>query len=163
MRGIRRGEKEITDSSEMARVLNEAKYITIAMTDVDGPYLASLTHVYDEKRNAIYFHCAQEGRKVDILRRDNRVWGQALIDLGYVEGKCDHLYESTQFKGRAVFVQGIQVKRRALEAMIRKNDRNPDAVIGAQLTEESLARVNIGRIDIEYMSGKRSNRVIVSL
>lgn len=163
MKGIRRKEKEVTDRSEMVRVLNEAKYVTIAMTDVDGPYLATLTHVFDEKNNVLYFHCAKEGRKVDILRRDNRIWGQALIDLGYVERKCDHLYESTQFRGKAVFVKDTQEKRHALEAMIRKNDPDPEAVIGAQLTEKSLARVNVGRIDIEYMSGKKSDKVIVSL
>lgn len=163
MEGVRRNEKEITDRGEMIRILTQVKYVTIAMTDTDGPYLATLTHAYDEARDAIYFHCAQEGRKVDILRMDSRVWGQALIDKGYVEGKCDHLFEMTQFKGKVSFVQDPAEKRHALEVMIRKNDRHPEEVISEQLTEKSLARVNIGRIDVEYMSGKRSDTVVVSV
>ena len=146
----------------MLRILEEAKYITIAMSGSDGPYLATLTHSYDSGKNAIYFHCAQEGRKVDMLRKDNRVWGQAMKDLGYVEGKCDHLYESTQFKGRVVFVDAPEEKRHALGLLIRKNDRNPEEVIASQITDKSVRRVNIGRIDIEYMSGKRSDKVVVS-
>ena len=137
--------------------------MTIAMTDNDGPYLTSLTHVYDTQRDAIYFHCAQAGRKVEILKRDNRVWGQAMKDLGYVEGKCDHLFESTQFKGRVTFVEETQEKRHALELMIRKNDGHHEEVIANQLTDSSMARVNIGRIDIEFMSGKKSDKVVVSV
>ncbi len=163
MKGLRRKEKEIESTDEMIKILNEAKFVTIAMIDSDGPYLASLTHVYDEKRNAIYFHCAKEGRKVGILERDNRVWGQALLDRGYVEGKCDHLYETTQFKGRVSFVKDLSEKRYALEAMIRKLDPDPDALIAKQLNVDSVSRVNIGRIDVEFMSGKRSLKAIVSL
>ncbi len=163
MHDMRRTEKEIKDRKEMLRILNEAKFVTIAMIDHDGPYLASLTHAYDEQNEAIYFHCAQRGRKVEILRRDNRIWGQAMKDLGYVQGKCDHLFESTQFKGRVTFVEGIPEKRHALELMIRKNDSHPEDVIANQLTDSSMTRVNIGRIDIEYMSGKRSDMIVVSV
>lgn len=161
--GMRRKEKEVKDKGEMVRVLNAARYITIAMVDVDGPYLATLTHVYDSQRDAVYFHCAHEGRKVDVLRRDGRVWGQALVDNGYVEGKCDHLFETTQFRGSVVFVKDMEEKRHALELMIRKNDSKPEKIVAEQLTKRSLERVNIGRIDIEYMSGKRSDKVVVSV
>ncbi len=163
MRGIRRKEKEVTDRAEMVRVLLEARYVTVAMCDDDGPYLATLTHGFDEGRNAIYFHCAQEGRKVDALKRDGRVWGQALIDLGYADGSCDHLYETTQFRGKVTFVLGLEEKRHALMIMIRKNERDPERVAADQVTDESLRRVNIGRIDIDLMTGKRSEKVVVSL
>ena len=163
MRGIRRKEKEVTDRAEMVRVLTAARYVTIAMCDEDGPYLVTLTHGYDEGRNAIYFHCAHEGRKVDALRRDNRVWGQAMVDLGYAEGSCDHLYETTQFRGKVTFVQDMDEKRHALMVMIHKNERDPETVAAEQVTDESVKTVNIGRIDIDLMTGKRSAKVVVSL
>ena len=163
MKGIRRREKEITDRTEILRILRETQFITIAMTDVDGPYLATLTHAYDEGKNAIYFHCALEGRKVEVLRRDNRVWGQALVDKGYVHGSCDHLYETAQFKGRVTFVTDLAEKRLALETMIRKNEKDPETVIKKQVTDDSIGHVNIGRIDIEHLSGKKSDKVVVSL
>lgn len=163
MRGIRRKEKTIADRAEIVRILEETKYVTVAMTDNDGPYLVTLTHAYDEEKNAIYFHCAHEGRKVDILSRDSRVWGQALIDKGYVEGSCDHLYETAQFKGRVVFLDDPAEKRHALQMMIQKNEGKPEAVIKDQVTDESVSHVSIGRIDIELLSGKRSDKVTVSL
>lgn len=163
MRSMRRKEKEVTDRGEMVRVLLEAKHVTVAMCDEDGPYLATLTHGYDRERNAIYFHCAHEGRKVDALKRDSRVWGQALMDHGYADGSCDHLYETTQFRGRVTFVGDPEEKRHALMILIRKNETAPDKVATEQITQDSLRKVNIGRIDIDLMTGKRSEKVVVSL
>ncbi|MCU0860462.1 MAG: pyridoxamine 5'-phosphate oxidase family protein [Thermoplasmata archaeon] len=163
MRSMRRREKEVTDRDEMVRVLRETRYVTVAMCGDDGPYLVTLSHCYDPDRNAIYFHCAHEGRKIDILRRDGRVWGQALIDLGYADGKCDHLYQTTQFRGKVKFVEEPEEKRYALGMMIRKNEKDPVLVESEQVTDESVRNVNIGRIDIDLMTGKRSDRVVVSV
>jgi len=160
---MRRKEKEVTDRAEMVRVLNTVRYVTVAMCDEDGPYLATLSHGYDAERGVIYFHCAQDGRKVDILRRDGRVWGQALIDLGYADGRCDHLYETTQFRGKVTFVQDVAEKRHALELLIRKNENEPGRVAAEQVTDDSVTHVNIGRVDIDLMTGKRSDNVVVSL
>jgi nitroimidazol reductase NimA-like FMN-containing flavoprotein (pyridoxamine 5'-phosphate oxidase superfamily) len=163
MKSIRRKEKEIKDKGEMLAVLEEATYVTIAMCKDNEPYLVTLSHGYDGENNCIYFHCAEEGKKMDILKGHNRVWGQALIDKGYVQKACDHLYATTQFKGRVTFVENPEEKAYALRVMIKALDNDPDKVIGAQLSEESISEVQIGRIDIEYMSGKKSENVIISL
>jgi nitroimidazol reductase NimA-like FMN-containing flavoprotein (pyridoxamine 5'-phosphate oxidase superfamily) len=163
LRSMRRREKEVTDRRELIRVLLEARHVTVAMCDEDGPYLVTLTHGYDEERNAMYFHCAKTGRKVDALRRDNRVWGQALVDLGYAEGSCDHLYETTQFRGKVTFVEDLEEKRHALVTMIRKNESNPGKVISEQIIDETLRSVGIGRIDIDLMTGKRSDSAEITL
>ena len=163
MKGIRRKEKEITGRNEMVAILEKAEYITVAMCIDNEPYLVTLSHGYDRERNCIYFHCAKEGKKVDILMEHNIVWGQALLDNGYVPGACDHLYATTQFKGRVMFVEKYEEKKHALEVMIKALEDDPKKLMDAQLTEKSIKDVQIGRIDIEYMSGKKSDKVIISL
>jgi nitroimidazol reductase NimA-like FMN-containing flavoprotein (pyridoxamine 5'-phosphate oxidase superfamily) len=163
MRGIRRKEKEIKDMNEMIKILEMAQYITIAMCKENEPYLATLSHGYDRDRHCIYFHCATDGKKIDILSSNNLVWGQALLDKGYVQGACDHLYATTQFRGTVTFIKDKEEKIYALKTMIRAIDDNPDSVMAEQITDKSIARVGIGRIDIEYMSGKKANKVIISL
>jgi nitroimidazol reductase NimA-like FMN-containing flavoprotein (pyridoxamine 5'-phosphate oxidase superfamily) len=163
MRGIRRKEKEIKDMNEMIKILEMAQYITIAMCKENEPYLATLSHGYDRDRHCIYFHCATDGKKIDILSNNNLVWGQALLDKGYVQGACDHLYATTQFRGTVTFIKDKEEKIYALKTMIRAIDDNPDSVMAEQITDKSVARVEMGRIDIEYMSGKRANKVIISL
>jgi nitroimidazol reductase NimA-like FMN-containing flavoprotein (pyridoxamine 5'-phosphate oxidase superfamily) len=163
MKGIRRKEKEIKDKEEMIDILKGAKYVTIAMCKGEEPYLVTLNHGYDPDRDIIYFHCAYEGKKIDILNANNIIWGQALLDKGYVTRKCDHLYKTVHFNGTVTFVEDTEEKRYALITMIKQLEPHPEEVIKKQITEESLADVNIGRIDIQYMTGKKSEKTVISM
>ncbi|MGY5879988.1 MAG: pyridoxamine 5'-phosphate oxidase family protein [Candidatus Thorarchaeota archaeon] len=163
MKGIRRKEKAIESKEEMIAILEKSKYITIAMCEDNVPYLVTLSHGYDNENNCIYFHCAREGKKVDILTENNVVWGQAIEDHGYAEGACDHLYATTQFNGHVTFIEDVKEKEHALGIMIHSLEPNPQAVIEDQITEKSVQRVHIGRIDIDFMSGKKAKEVIIQL
>ena len=163
MHEIRRKDKAITDQNEMKKILQQTKYITIAMCRNNEPYLITLSHGYDPEKNIIYFHCASEGKKIDILKENNIVWGQALIDKGYVKDKCDHLWITVMFRGSVSFIVDADKKRHALDIMIRQLEQNPERVIKKQITEKSIKGVTIGRIDIDYMSGKRADKATISL
>lgn len=163
MKSIRRKEKEIKDKNEIISILEKAKYITIAMSRDNEPYIATLSHGYDKNQNCIYFHSTKEGKKIDYIKENNKVWGQALLDKGYVQGACDHLYATTQFKGKVIFVDNFEEKKHALKVMIRALDDEPERIFKKQLSKKSISRVQIGRIDIEYMSGKKSDKVIITL
>jgi len=163
VKGIRRKEKAIESKEEMISILEKSKYITIAMCQNKIPYLVTLSHGYDRENNCIYFHCAREGKKVDILTDNNVIWGQAIEDHGYAEGACDHLYATTQFKGQVSFIGNTREKEHALRVMINSLEPDPQAVIGEQISEKSVQRVRIGRIDIDYMSGKKAKEVIIQL
>ena len=163
MHPLRRKDKEITDEAEVKAILREARHVTIAMSLGDEPYLATLSHGYDENRNCVYFHCAREGKKVEILDANPRVWGQALLDDGYQQGSCDHLYRTVQFHGRVTFVQDQEEKAHALQVMIRHLDEKPEKIIKEQITPHSTGRIQVGRIDIDHISGKKADRVIVQV
>jgi len=163
MKEMRRKEKAIESKEEMIAILEKSKYITIAMCEDNVPYLVTLSHGYDKEKNCIYFHCAREGKKVNILTKNNMVWGQAIEDHGYVEGACDHLYATIQFKGQVTFIEDTKEKRHALEIMIHSLEPAPQTVIEDQITEKSVQRVHIGRINIDFMSGKKAKEVIIQL
>jgi len=160
---MRRKDKLMDDPKELDRVLKKAKYITIAMIDHGHPYLVTLSHGYDAAQHCIYFHCAGQGRKIDALIAAPEVYGQALDDLGYVAGSCDHKFETVQFEGRVSFVNDPGEKRHGLEVMIRQLEPDPETVIAAQTQENSLAKVTIGRIDLGNLSGKRAVKPVVQL
>ena len=163
MKGIRRKEKIIESTEEMKKIIQLAEHITIAMCKNNEPYLVTLSHGYDPDKNCIYFHCARDGKKIDILNTNNLVWGQALIDKGYIQGKCDHLYATTQFVGTVSFIDSFDENKEALLNMIIKLEENPDEVAKKQLTEKAVSRVTIGRIDIKAMSGKEAKKAVISL
>jgi len=64
--------------------------------------------------------------------------------------------------GRVTFIDDIAEKKRALEVMIRALESDPDYLMKRQLKLDSIKGVQIGRIDVEYMSGKKSEKVIIS-
>ena len=162
---VRRQDKEIDDDDTLIRILRSSEYVTVAMCRGEEPYLVSLSHGYDDEENCLYFHCAKEGKKLDFLRENPRVWGQALIDRGYHEGQCSHLYASVHFSGRVSFIEDADEKRRILRQMIRRLDENPEPLlerlVGLDSDADALERTVIGRVDIEHMTGKKSAEVSV--
>lgn len=160
---MRRTDKEMLDPTQQIIPLREAQFITLALCAGNEPYLVTLNHGFDEKANCLYFHCAQDGKKIDILQANPIVWGQALIDLGYQQGRCDHLYHTTHFKGRVTFLNSIREKTHALHVMVHHIETNPEKILDEQLKPSSIEKVRIGKIDLEYVSCKKADKVITTL
>jgi nitroimidazol reductase NimA-like FMN-containing flavoprotein (pyridoxamine 5'-phosphate oxidase superfamily) len=158
---LRRKDKEIIDESLMKKILKTSQYITMALCRDNQPYLVSLSHGYDENRNCLYFHCAKEGKKLQYLNSNNVVWGQALLDYGHGEGdECTHLYASVHFYGRVTLIKDLDEKRQAMICMVNQLGKNPKALI-ANLDTERLMNSVVGRIDFEYMTGKKSKELTI--
>ncbi len=153
---LRRQDKALTDQEELVHVLESAEFVTLAMCNGDEPYAVVLNHGYDEKASSLYFHCAPEGKKVEFLNNNPRVWGIAFVDHGYMEGKCDHAYTSVMFGGTVEWVEGSEAKRRALEVMIHQLEPDPRTVMAEQMTDKRIEGVTIGRVRITEMTGKRA-------
>ena len=155
---LKRKDLEITDEKLLKKILKETTYVTIALVMDNQPYLVSLSHGYDEKCNCLYFHCAIDGKKLQYIESNPTVWGQAMLDYGYLQGKCTHLYASVHFHGKVTIIQNIEEKYAAAECMINQLDKEPAQLI-KDLTQERLSNAAIGRIDIDYMSGKKSKEI----
>jgi nitroimidazol reductase NimA-like FMN-containing flavoprotein (pyridoxamine 5'-phosphate oxidase superfamily) len=150
---VRREDREITDPQTLKKVLETTKYITLALCMDNEPYLVSLSHGYDETRNCIYFHCADEGKKLVYVTANNNVWGQAVQDYG-VTDECDYAYTSVHFKGRVTLIDDLSEKRHGIEVMVRQLSENPEKKL-AQIKMKKLEKTTMGRIDISYMTGKK--------
>jgi nitroimidazol reductase NimA-like FMN-containing flavoprotein (pyridoxamine 5'-phosphate oxidase superfamily) len=152
---VRRKDREITDSDEMHRVLKATKYVTIALCMEGEPYLVALSHGYDQTRNCLYFHCAPEGKKLSYAQANPKVWGQAVLDFGVTQ-ECDYAYSSVHFSGKLSLITDLNEKKHAMEALIRQVSLDPESKL-AKIKSEKLESTTMGRIDINYISGK-SNR-----
>ncbi len=150
---VRRKDREITDSVELKGVLKKTKYVTVAFCMDNEPYLVSLSHGYDEERNCLYFHCADEGKKLVYIKANNSVWGQAVQDYG-VTDECDYAYVSVHFSGKICLIEDLSEKQHAMEVMVRQLSANPEEKL-AKIKPEKLAKTTMGRIDISGMTGKK--------
>jgi nitroimidazol reductase NimA-like FMN-containing flavoprotein (pyridoxamine 5'-phosphate oxidase superfamily) len=150
---VRRKDREITDAAVLKNVLKSTKYVTIALCIGDEPYLVSLSHGYDETCNCLYFHCADEGKKLMYLKANSKVWGQAVLDYG-VTDECDYAYKSVHFKGTISLINDLTEKQHAMEVLVRQLSATPEEKL-AKIKPEKLARTTMGKIDITYMTGKQ--------
>jgi nitroimidazol reductase NimA-like FMN-containing flavoprotein (pyridoxamine 5'-phosphate oxidase superfamily) len=153
---VRRKDREITKSDEMHQVLKATKYVTIALCMENEPYLVSLSHGYDQTRNCLYFHCAPEGKKIIFAKTNPKVWGQAVLDFGVTQ-ECDYAYSSVHFSGILSLITDLNEKKHAMKVLIHQVSPDPEVKL-AKLKPEKLESVTIGRIDINYISGKSTRR-----
>ena len=152
---VRRKDREITKSDEMHQVLKDTKYVTIALCMEGEPYLVAISHGYDQTRNCLYFHCASEGKKLIYAKANPQVWGQAVLDFGVTQ-EYDYAYSSVHFRGKLSLITDLNEKKHAMEVLIRQFSLDPETKL-AKIKPEKLDSTTMGRIDINYISGK-SNR-----
>ena len=152
---LRRTEKLIKDEKIITKLLKKHPYLTIALCNDNMPYLVTLNYVYDQENECFYIHCANLGKKNDYITKNSNVWGQIMEDGGYIKGECDYKYRTIHFKGNFRFIEELEEKRRALELMIDKYEEEPEPVRVKFINEKALKNVNIGKIQIEDITGKQ--------
>jgi nitroimidazol reductase NimA-like FMN-containing flavoprotein (pyridoxamine 5'-phosphate oxidase superfamily) len=151
---LRRSEKAIETDKEMVEVILGQKYMTLAMSKENQPYLVTVNYYFDKESNSVYFHCAKEGKKFDYLNSNPVVWGQVLEDNGYIQGKCDHAYRTVQFRGRAEFIEYIDEKIEILTKMMEQLEDEVTEDRKNNIKNKNIKDTGICKISIEGMSGK---------
>jgi nitroimidazol reductase NimA-like FMN-containing flavoprotein (pyridoxamine 5'-phosphate oxidase superfamily) len=150
---MRKKEKEIKDRAEIEAILCEAEICRIALCDGDTPYIVPVNFGY--KDNKLYLHSAREGRKLDIIRKNNKVCFEVDVDYQLVVcgAPCDWgmRYRSVIGTGRAHVIEDEDGRKEGFRILAEHYCSDADAI-----RESSMKGAVIIRIDIEEMIGKRS-------
>lgn len=150
---MRRQEREISDRAAIDAIIRACQVCRLGMVDGDLPYIVPMSFGYDGR--ALYFHCATQGRKLDVLRRRPRVCFEfdCLDAMVEAEQACGWScrYRSVMGTGLASIIADPEGKRRALSALMAQySERSfsfPDA---------ALARTAAIEVVIESITGKRA-------
>jgi nitroimidazol reductase NimA-like FMN-containing flavoprotein (pyridoxamine 5'-phosphate oxidase superfamily) len=153
---LRRSDKTLSDPAEIEQVLSSVRIMTVACSLENTPYLFTVDFVWEPKGRSLWFHCANEGRKMDILRANPRVCVSVVEDRGYIHGECDHAYRSVIAEGTAQIVSDLSEKRHGLELLAKRHERDPQAVLARfAANEEAVRKVGVVRVCVETISGKQ--------
>ena len=147
---MRRTERQMLDPGFMHAVLRDAGEIYLALNTEGAPYVLPVNHVFHE--GCIYFHCATEGCKLDLLRADPRVGFSTAVDIA-VDGTTTR-YRCVCGTGVAEIVSDDVEKTSVLQAIAARFKAPCQFPVSA----EQLAATGIVRIRIETMTGKYSRR-----
>lgn len=150
---MRRADKQIADQNEIDGIIRQSRVCRLAMADGDQPYVVPLNFGYDPP--CLFFHSADQGRKLDILRKNPKVCF-AFDHLEKIEKDataCDWgaAFVSVIGEGTAQILEGAEEKVAGLKAiMAQYSNRSFDFPL------ESLEKTAVIRVTISSMTGKRS-------
>ena len=139
------------DKSDIEAVIQKAQACRIAMADDGQPYVVAVCFGY--RHNTLYFHSSLRGRKMDVLRRNNRVCVQFDADTEVVGNdlpcKFSARYRSASAFGRAFVVEDPAEKLAGLNVIMQHYTGRD-----WEFPEDKVTRTAVVRIDIESMTGK---------
>ena len=150
---MRRKEKEITDIEEIEKIIKKAMVCRISLVDNDEPYIVPVCFGYE--RDALYFHGASEGRKVELIKKNNKICFEIDTDVEVVKGKkpCSWTmkYRSVIGVGRACILEKDEEKSYGLKLIVRQYTEG-----NFSFPKSALDSVLVVRVDIESITGKKS-------
>jgi len=150
MQPMRRKDREIS-LDEAREILAAAEYGILSTVDADGqPCSVPLSFVY--QNDAIYFHCAKSGQKLDNIAANPKVSFCAVGKTQVLPEKFGTEYESVVVFGRAAEVSGEE-RHRALFGLLEKYCAG-HLEAGMAYIEQMAAITMVVKITIRHISGK---------
>jgi uncharacterized protein len=150
---MRRKEKEITDKSIIEQILLKSEVCRIAMIDGDRPYIVPLNYGYSN--NYIYVHSAPLGKKIEILKQNNKVCfeieSQSEIIKHEISCQWTTKYRSIIGYGTIEMVTDFEEKKRGLDVIMSHYGRKDNNVYRDQQVEVIV----ILKLKIEEITGKQ--------
>ncbi len=150
---MRRSEKEITERSAIDDVINRCLVCRLGLSDDGFPYVVPMNFGYEG--DTLFLHSAREGKKLDILRKNNRVCVEFDTDVEIISSDdafgWSARYACVMGFGTAWLVDDPAEKRKAYDALMLhyagKTFEYPDPCVDCSI---------IIKITLDSVSGKLS-------
>ena len=155
MNGMTRRERQVTDMNEIIRILDTAKVLHLGLVDGDEPYVVPMNYGYimENEKLTIYLHGAPRGRKIDLIRKNPKIFFEADCDITPFEGDvaCRYgiTYSSIMGRGTASIIDDIDEKKEAL-TFLMKTQTDKDFVFD----EKIVSIVSVIKLDISEYTAK---------
>lgn len=153
---MRREDRAVRDMLEIEGIISRCRVCRLAFNTGGAPYIVPMNFGcrFADGALTLYFHCALEGRKLDLLAANPLVGFEMDSELGLVEGanacKYGFAYESVIGTGRARLVTDAAQKCAALSRiMLHQTGR------GFSFSAEQAERVAIIVVNADAYTVKR--------
>lgn len=156
---MRRKDREITDFDEIMKIIDKCDTCRLALFDDEFPYIVPLNFGKDiqDGQLYLYFHCAHEGKKLDLMKKNNRVTFEMDCDhqiILYNERmSCTMRYESVIGHGIIEFIED-ENKYEALKILMN-HYHSKDFVFNTKIMDITT----VFRLKVLDMTGKRRDKV----
>lgn len=146
---MRQSQRECNAPEFFEEVFHRGEVLFLSLQTETFPYGVPVNFVFLDGR--LYFHCAPEGVKLDLIRRDGRAGFVVTADVVIAREKSTTFYKSVCGTGRASLIEDMDEKRHAIDALAERYG----ASCPRPTPDNALRHLAVVRIDIEAMTGKR--------
>lgn len=150
---MRRADREIKDVQRISEIIQSCDCCRLGLMEENGVYVVPLNFGYTcvHGEHAFYFHCAREGKKLTLIRRNPAVGFEMDCHHAVLPGAsaCDFAFRfrSVIGKGIAALVEEPTEKRKALECIMRHySDREEWVFTDAQIEAVAVIRLDVTEI-----------------
>ncbi len=125
MNGMTRRERQVTDINEILKILDNSKVLHLGLVDGDEPYVVPMNYgyTYENDKLTIWLHCARQGRKLDVMRVNPKVFFEMEYGITPFEGEvaCKYgiTYSSIMGRGVATIIEDVETKKIALSSLMK--------------------------------------------
>jgi nitroimidazol reductase NimA-like FMN-containing flavoprotein (pyridoxamine 5'-phosphate oxidase superfamily) len=155
---MRRADKEITDISEKLKIIADSKVCRLALSDNHQPYIIPLNYGYSYENETLtfYFHSAGEGKKLEIIEKNNRACVEIDCDGVLIEGEkpCNYSYafKSIIAVGKIILLNTVNEKNDGLNKIMNHQTGKSGRY---HFDEKMVERVIVYKMTAEEFTGKR--------
>lgn len=155
MNGMTRRERQVTDIDEIIKILDKSKVLHLGLVDGDEPYVVPMNYGYEfvDGRMVVYLHGARRGRKLDVIKKNPKVFFELECDIVPFEGEvaCKYgiTYASVMARGIAQIVEDPETKMHGLSVLM-KTQTGKDFTFDEKL----VSVVSVIKIDVSEFTAK---------
>ena len=155
MQGMTKREFRITDEQQILAILDAAKVLHLGLAVDNEPYVVPLNYGYTMENGnlTLYLHGANQGKKLDMIRANPRVFFEMDCDRIPFDGvlPCQYgmVYSSVMGRGTAHIVEDVEEKKKAM-SILMKTQTGKDFSFNDRL----VSIVAVIRIDVAEYTAK---------
>ena len=155
MKGMTKRERQVTDPQQILEILDKAKVMHLGLCENNEPYVVPMNYGYtmEDGKLVMYLHSAVQGKKLDMIQANPRVFFELDCDLTPFEGEkpCQYglSYSSVMGRGTAQIVEDVEEKKKAM-SLLMKTQTEKDFTFEDRL----VSIVAVIRIDVTEYTAK---------
>lgn len=151
---MRRKDREITDREQLIAIMERCDVCRLGLVDEGMAYIVPLNYGMTVENGEInlYFHCANEGSKLTLLRQNPHVSfemdGRHTLELSPDQRMCTMRYESVM--GRGIVTELPEEQKYAALKILMAHYREADF----DFTPAAIPRTVLLKLTVEQLTGK---------
>ncbi len=154
---MRRSDREITDKTEIIKIIDKCDVCRLALSDNHIPYIVPMNFGYEYAHETLtlYFHGVKEGKKFEIIGKNPIACFETDCSHKLIEATeaCEYTmeYESVIGNGKIYLCREKEEKLKGLALLMKKYAKGKEFTF----PEHVIDSVTVFKLEVSDFTGKR--------